>query len=755
MQRIAFNAANGKRRLLVVLVTLAACSLLGAFAPGIAHAASGDTLPAPHDNTWSGLIRNSYLESTDNGYMRLFVQGKTVHVEYYDNAFNLTSKKTVKLELPVWGGFHKGGDGSYYLVEGQNNEDDVDGTEVVRIIKYDANWNRVGAGKVLAEEGWDYEIRYPFDYACVNMTEVDGKLYVVTGREGYVDERYGQGHQGMMLIRMDEKSFDTEVVDGDFWHSFAQYIDHKGSNIYLYELSEGSRATMLSRFDAGNADAENKEESIPVFPYGGERTSAWAISCYASVDDLALSGENVLGIGTSIDQGKYDNVDENTPYNIYLTVTPCSDLSEEATSVVWLTSYKEPVGLAGVKLTKIDDDRFLVTWQTEGGAISDVNDPLSGCTLHYRFIDGSGKAIGGERTAKATTSDCHPILKGGNVVFYASDDKTVDFYTISASSGEFSEKTYRSLGNGLTWKVSKNVLTISGNGSLEAECNWSMFEGAVKKIVIKGGVERIGDSAFNFLDSVQKVVVCDGVKSIGKEAFAYIDNLKVVEIPASVTKIGADIIWTGSYWVGSNSHVYQATIRAPKGSYAHKYAKKHGIDFDPLDSAGNATSIKGAKVSGIKNKAYTGKKIKQKPVVKVDGKKLVAGEDYQLSYKQNIEVGTATVIISGIGDYQGKVSKTFKIKKAANPLKVTPASKSFKRSALGKAKTLKIAASKSKGKLTYAPNKKAKAAKIKVSAKGKVTIPKNCKKGTYKIVVKAAGNKSYKPATATVKIVVK
>lgn len=45
------------------------------------------------------------------------------------------------MELPLWGGFYAGSDG-YYLVEGQTNNKENDSAEVIRVIRYDTNWNR-------------------------------------------------------------------------------------------------------------------------------------------------------------------------------------------------------------------------------------------------------------------------------------------------------------------------------------------------------------------------------------------------------------------------------------------------------------------------------------------------------------------------------------------------------------------------------------------------------------------------------------
>ena len=75
-----------------------------------------------------------------------------------------------------------------------------------------------------------------------------------------------------------------------------------------------------------------------------------------------------------------------------------------------------------------------------------------------------------------------------------------------------------------------------------------------------------------------------------------------------------------------------------------------------------AASIANATVTGIVAKTYTGKKLTQAPVVKVGGKTLKAGTDYVRSYENNLNAGTATITMTGQGNYKGTISKTFKIK---------------------------------------------------------------------------------------------
>lgn len=61
---------------------------------------------------------------------------------------------------------------------------------------------------------------------------------------------------------------------------------------------------------------------------------------------------------------------------------------------------------------------------------------------------------------------------------------------------------------------------------------------------------------------------------------------------------------------------------------------------------------------------FLGKSIKPVPTLKVNGVKLQSGKDYVLSYKNNSKIGTATVTLTGKGNYTGKTSREFEITKA-------------------------------------------------------------------------------------------
>ena len=74
-----------------------------------------------------------------------------------------------------------------------------------------------------------------------------------------------------------------------------------------------------------------------------------------------------------------------------------------------------------------------------------------------------------------------------------------------------------------------------------------------------------------------------------------------------------------------------------------------------------AAPISKATISSIENQIFTGKAIAPKPTVKLGSTTLVWKTDYTLSYKNNTKVGTATITITGKGNYAGTKSTTFKI----------------------------------------------------------------------------------------------
>ncbi len=109
-------------------------------------------------------------------------------------------------------------------------------------------------------------------------------------------------------------------------------------------------------------------------------------------------------------------------------------------------------------------------------------------------------------------------------------------------------------------------------------------------------------------------------------------------------------------------------IATPVNGEVGLYSKKYSIlGEDGLPSSEvelcEYKDLSKAEITGIEDKTYTGQPITQSPVVTVNGKKLVEGTDYIVSYTNNTEVGTATITFSPVeGSYcKGKATATFNI----------------------------------------------------------------------------------------------
>ena len=79
------------------------------------------------------------------------------------------------------------------------------------------------------------------------------------------------------------------------------------------------------------------------------------------------------------------------------------------------------------------------------------------------------------------------------------------------------------------------------------------------------------------------------------------------------------------------------------------------------DNVQTRTDISTLTINDITDQEYTGRAIEPEITVKDGNKTLIEEEDYVLVYYNNIEVGQASVIIAGIGEYSGRTTKNFNI----------------------------------------------------------------------------------------------
>ena len=92
-------------------------------------------------------------------------------------------------------------------------------------------------------------------------------------------------------------------------------------------------------------------------------------------------------------------------------------------------------------------------------------------------------------------------------------------------------------GEGMTWSLSDDgTLTVSGSGEMAEGSPWEDYRSDIKKVVLTGGVTKVGDNAFADCDSLTSVDFGGSLKEIGVKAFQSCDALTSIHLPATFRK---------------------------------------------------------------------------------------------------------------------------------------------------------------------------------------------------------------------------
>lgn len=374
-----------------------------------------------HHYTVRSCPMETFIYEDGNGaFVRVQKDEASVLLETYDVNNKLTDAKSVEMELPIFGGFYNG-DESYFLVFGKTNQEESNENEVIRVVKYTKNWERVSALSIYGANTY-----IPFDAGCVRMTETAGKLYLHTSHEMYATSD-GLNHQANMTFVIDQK--EMSVVDkyydimnvsyGYVSHSFNQFIQTDGT--YIYRVDHGDaypRSIVLTKCDAdGSITYVYYTNVIPLNNTGEIGANATG----ASVGGFELSNDNCIIAGNCVDYTK-ENADAYGNRNIFIAVT---DKKLNSTSVKWITNYTEAdnTGVSTPQLVKINDDRYIVIWResTESNVIT-----------RSVVINGKGELQSEVNSFDFPLSDCQPVYcKDGMIRWFVSTNEEVHLYCIN------------------------------------------------------------------------------------------------------------------------------------------------------------------------------------------------------------------------------------------------------------------------------------------------------------------------------------
>lgn len=212
-------------------------------------------------------------------------------------------------------------------------------------------------------------------------------------------------------------------------------------------------------------------------------------------------------------------------------------------------------------------------------------------------------------------------------------------------------------------KVTPDVTIKDGDAELKKNVDYELsYENNIDvgeaKIIIRG----VG----NYTSSVTKnfKIVAKDIKNVTVQDITdQVYTGTAIEPNVSVMDGSTKLVENKDYTVAYENNVEKgnATIKlAGKGNYTGSIKKEFNIVQETEDTAKDIATLP---IDNIENKIYTGKLITPELRIKDGENILEKNKDYTIKYIDNLNVGTATATIKGIGKYKGQVNKTFEIVK--------------------------------------------------------------------------------------------
>lgn len=193
----------------------------------------------------------------------------------------------------------------------------------------------------------------------------------------------------------------------------------------------------------------------------------------------------------------------------------------------------------------------------------------------------------------------------------------------------------------------------------------------VSSITVPGSVRSLGEGAFGNCSSLTKAVLNEGLEEIGEYAFQSSSGIRDIIIPASVKSVGKNglrlssgcrirVLSTDTVWA-DDAFRDSALIAGKKDSTLQKYAEDRGYTFVEL-SADNRIPLQNEWFEQITSEyEYNGKSHEPEIESSESAPELEQGSDYEVTYENNINAGTATIKITGKDIFCGTVERSFKI----------------------------------------------------------------------------------------------
>ena len=344
----------------------------------------------------------------------------------------------------------------------------------------------------------------------------------------------------------------------------------------------------------------------------------------------------------------------------------------------------------------------------------DVNPTVTDATISGKSVSTDGKTLTFDAKFPKTENKA---LTG--ITIDSAPTKTE--YTV----GEKFEK------KGMTIKATYDdsthaIVTDTSKFTVKPEGALTMTDTKVTVSYAEGGVTKTAEQII----TVKAKALTDAMVSLDKGAYAYTGSQiqPTVTVKDGATTLKKDTDYTVAYGANNTVGTKVGTVTITgKGDYSGTIEKKFNI---------TAKALTASMVWDIAAQTYTGSPIVPELTVKDGETALSKDTDYTVKYKDNLNAGTATVTLTGKGNYSDSVSKTFTIEpKSITPVVTVSGDYTYTGSAITPAYTVEI----TKGGLKIGDDQYT------------VEFSDNTNAGTGKIIVKAkdGGNYSFDAVSQT------
>lgn len=401
---------------------------------------------------WASPVKST-LAAEGNGYLRAeYVENQLV-VERYDSSFQIVSQQMLSLPLPIYGGVYICDDANF-VVCGQENPEESNEKEVIRVIRYSKNWQEEGYASVFGAN-----TTVPFDAGTVRFARAGNYLFIRTCHEMYASSD-GLNHQANMTLRLDVSTMTNTDIHcmvsnsstGYCSHSFNQFILVDGDTLVALDHGDAyPRSVALFRYrkSATAQPLEFRTSCLPLLPIVGAIGNN---STGVSVGGFEASSSHYLAAGNTVVQ--VDGTDFNGQRNIFVAAVPKNDLTEGAVQVHQITDYAPDSGIRCTTphLLRLSSDRFFLTWSV-------------GDQIYYCFLDGTGAKTSEIYTQTAALSDCAPILVDNTIVWYVTSDTYPVFYQIPLDHPDTIQFSHQHF-----WESTVSEAPTEAKGGLATAC---------------------------------------------------------------------------------------------------------------------------------------------------------------------------------------------------------------------------------------------------------------------------------------------